>query len=102
MKVSLGKIADLVQGQTRGDPAKMIRGAAPFEQADDHEITVAGQAKYLKKIDNCKAGVIIVPRNTKVPGRNLIQVDLPMVAFAKVLQFFYPPVQPPEGIHPPG
>ena len=100
MKLSLDKITGLVRGQLAGDPAKMIRGAAPFEQADGHEITVAAHAKFLKNIDNCKAGALIVPRNTKVEGRNLIQVDLPMVAFAKVLQFFYPPAQPPEGIHP--
>lgn len=100
MKVSIAKITGLVQGYAVGDSAKMISGAAPFEQAGDHDITVAGNARFLKKIDDCKAGAIIVPRNTEIQGRNLIQVDLPMVAFAKVLQFFYPPVRPPEGIHP--
>ena len=32
MKVSIAKIADLVQGHVVGDPALMISGAVPFEQ----------------------------------------------------------------------
>jgi UDP-3-O-[3-hydroxymyristoyl] glucosamine N-acyltransferase len=100
MKESISKIADLVQGRVVGDPDLMIHGVAPFEQAGQHDITVAGSAKFLKKIDECNAAAMIVARDTAVPQRNLIQVDNPMVAFAKVLQYFQPPVQPLAGIHP--
>ena len=100
MKESISKIAVLVQGRVVGDPDLMIHGVAPFEQAGQHDITVAGSAKFLKKIDECNAAAMIVPRDTAVPQRNLIQVDNPMVAFAKVLQYFQPPVQPLTGIHP--
>ena len=100
MKVSLSQIAGLVQGNIIGDSEAMICGAAPFEHAGDQDLTVAGNAKFLKKIDSCTAAAIIVPLNIEVPGHNLVQVDNPMVAFAKVLQFFHPLVQPPDGIHP--
>ncbi len=100
MKVSIAKIAGLVQGHVVGDSDLIINGVAPFEQAGAHDITVAGNAKLLKRIDDCNAAAMIVPRDTASPERNLIQVDNPMVAFAKVLQLFYPPVQPLEGIHP--
>jgi UDP-3-O-[3-hydroxymyristoyl] glucosamine N-acyltransferase len=100
MKVSLSQIATLVQGHIIGDSEAVISGAAPFEQAGDLDITVAGNTKFLKKIDSCNAAAIIVPSNIEVPGHNLVQVDYPMVAFAKVLQFFHPPARPPEGIHP--
>jgi UDP-3-O-[3-hydroxymyristoyl] glucosamine N-acyltransferase len=100
MKISLAEIADLVQGRFVGDPDLMIVGVAPFEQAGEHDITVAGNARFLKKIDECHAAVMIVPQQAEIAQRNLVQVDNPMVAFAKVLQWFYPPIQPRDGIHP--
>ena len=100
MKVSLAQIADMVQGRVVGNPELLIKGVAPFEIAGEFNITAAGNAKFLKKIDDCKASAIIVPRDTSVPGRNLVQADNPMVAFAKVAQYFHPPVKPADGIHP--
>jgi len=99
MKTPLSKIVRLVQGGISGDSDKMICGAAPFEQAGEHEITVAGSAKFLKKIGDCNAAAILVPRDTRHQDRTLVQVDNPMVAFAKVMHYFYPPAQPRAGIH---
>ena len=100
MKISLSEIADLVQGRFVGDPDLMIAGVAPFEQAGEHDITVAGNARFLKKIDECHATAMIVPKQVEIAQHNLVQVDNPMVAFAKVLQWFHPPIQPRNGIHP--
>ena len=100
MKVPISKIAALVQGNLIGDSNKMISGAAPFEQAGENEITVAGNAKFLKKMGDCRAAAIIVPRDVITGACNLVQVDNPMVAFAKTMQYFYPPAQPQDGIHP--
>ena len=100
MRITISKIATLVQGNIIGDAEKLISGAAPFELAGENEITVAGSAKYLKKIGNCQAAAVIVPRNTGPGANNFIEVDNPMVAFAKVLQYFHPRIQPQAGIHP--
>jgi UDP-3-O-[3-hydroxymyristoyl] glucosamine N-acyltransferase len=99
MKVPISKIASLVEGNLIGDSDKLISGAAPFEQAGRHEITVAGNAKFLKKMSDCVAAAIIVPRDVITGAAILLQVDNPMVAFAKTLQYFHPPVQPEKGIH---
>jgi len=100
MKIPLSQIATLVQGDVLGNSEAVICGAAPFEHAGERDITVAGNAKFLKKIDSCRAAAIIVPPNTEAAGHTLVQVQNPMVAFARVLQFFHPPVKPSEGIHP--
>ena len=100
MKVPLSEIADLVQGRISGDPERLICGVGPFEQAGENDITVAGNAKFLKKMDACNAAAIIVPHDIDNEDRNLLQVDMPMVAFAKVMQYFYPPQQPRAGVHP--
>ena len=49
--------------------------------------------RYLKKINRTDAGAIIVPRTFEYAAKTLIRVDNPQVAFAKVLEFFYPPVK---------
>jgi UDP-3-O-[3-hydroxymyristoyl] glucosamine N-acyltransferase len=100
MKVSLSKIAALVRGDIVGDSNIIIHGAAPFELAGEHEITVAGNAKFLKKMSDSQAAAFIVPRGTPSEAGSLVQVDNPMVAFAHVLQHFHPPAQPCAEIHP--
>ena len=100
MKVPLSKIARLLQGHVIGDSDRMISDAAPFEQAGVNEITVAGSAKFLKKMADCNAAAILVSRDISDRDYNLVQVDNPMVAFAKVMQYFHPPAQPRSAIHP--
>ena len=100
MKVPLSKIANLVQGHVIGDSDRMISDAAPFEQAGAYEITAAGNAKFLKKIADCNAAAILVPRDFSDEDHNLVQVDIPMVAFAKVMQYFHPPAKPRNAINP--
>jgi UDP-3-O-[3-hydroxymyristoyl] glucosamine N-acyltransferase len=100
MKVPLSKIAGLVRGRVIGDTDRMISGAAPFEQAGEYEITVAGNAKFLKKLADCNAAAILVSRDVNDQSHNLVQVDIPMVAFAKAMQYFHPAAQPRSVIHP--
>ena len=100
MKVPLSKIARLVQGHVIGDSDRLISDAAPFTQAGAYEVTVADSAKFLKKMADCKAAAILVSRDISDKDHNLVQVDNPMVAFAKVLQYFHPPSNPRGAIHP--
>jgi UDP-3-O-[3-hydroxymyristoyl] glucosamine N-acyltransferase len=100
MKIPLSKIAQLVEGDIIGSSTLMIRGAAPFDMADDSQITVAGVAKYWKALNATDAGAILVPRDIQSSKQILVQVDNPMVAFAKVMQYFHPPQKPEAGIHP--
>ncbi|MCD6271856.1 MAG: UDP-3-O-(3-hydroxymyristoyl)glucosamine N-acyltransferase [Deltaproteobacteria bacterium] len=98
MKISIKDIAGLIGGEIQGDPSKIICGAAPFENAQTDEITFAGNAKLLKKIDQTRAGAVIVPK--KVPKKfqtsekELVLVDNPNVAFTKILSLFYPSSNP--------
>ncbi len=100
MKVSIGKLADLVQGRVIGVSKITVDGEAPYELAGRQDITVASNAQYVNQINDCQAAAVIVPLGTEATGLNLIQVDNPMVAFAKVVQFFHPPTKPYDGIHP--
>lgn len=100
MKYPLSYIADLLEGQLRGDPDKVIKGAAPFEMAGPEEITVAGNPKFIKRIAQSSAGAVIVPAPVDKFDANLVAVEHPMVAFAQVVRLFHPAPEPVDRIHP--
>jgi UDP-3-O-[3-hydroxymyristoyl] glucosamine N-acyltransferase len=98
MELSLATIAEVVNGEIKGDKNKKICGAAPFDNASGDEITFAGNTKFLKNIDETDAGAVIVPKNFQCSTKNMLQVDNPQLAFAMVLNLFYPPLKSEPGI----
>ena len=98
MELSLVKIAEIVEGELRGNTGIKIRGAASFEEATGDEITFAGNAKFLRRIDETGAGAVIVPRDFQAAAKNLIRVENPQLAFIKVLNLLHPPSKPEPGI----
>ncbi len=100
MELALSQIASRLNGVVRGDPDTIIRGVAPFEEAGAGDITLAASPGYLKRIPDSKAGAFIVARDTGHEGVTLLQVDHPMVAFARVIEMFHPPARLPLGVHP--
>ncbi len=100
MELSLARIAKVVGGEVIGNINKTIYGVAPFNDATGDDITFAGDGKYLKRIHESKAGAIIVPRSFDSSTNNIIQVDNPQLAFAKVLELFHVAATPEAGISP--
>lgn len=98
MEISLAKIAEIVAGEVKGDVHKRIRDVAPFDEAHSDAITLAGNPKFLKRIDATDAGAVIVPRDFQASLKNLVLVENPQVAFAKILKIFHPPLKPQAGI----
>ena len=95
---SLQDIAEATNGEAVGQKEKRISGVAPFDTADSNQITFAGGGKFLKRINDIQAGAIFVPKGFKAPGKNLIGVSNPQLAFAKVVELYHPTVPPPPGI----
>ncbi len=98
MEISLARIAEVVAGEVKGDVLKLIRDVAPFDEAHSDAITLAGNPKFLKRIDATDAGAVIVPRDFQASLKNLVLVENPQVAFAKILKIFHPPLKPQPGI----
>ena len=99
IEYSLQAISDRIDGHLSGDRTLRIRGVAPFEDAGATQITFAGQSKFLKGIEACRAGAIIVPENFEAAGVNLIRVKNPQLAFARVVELYHPQDRPAPGIH---
>ena len=98
MEFLLSDIAEIVGGKILGDPSRIIRGTAGFEAAGAEDITYAGNAQYLKLLDGSRAGAILVPVEFSTPGKTLIQVDNPRIAFNKLSLIFAPKKTPVSGL----
>ncbi len=68
MEISLGRVAEMLGGSVVGDPERIIKGAAPFELAEAHHITLAAQPKFLKNLSATNAGAALAPDKGDLPG----------------------------------
>ncbi len=95
---SLQQLADQVGGQVQGDPKVQIERVAPIDQAGKGEITFVSNPKYLAKLSASEASAVIVPPGVEAPGKNLLVVANPYLAFAKILTFLQTEPLPVQGI----
>ena len=92
------EIADFVEGELNGDPTEQIRGVGSLERAEAGALAYA-ETKYLDRVPESRASCVLVPSGD-FPGRTVIVVDDPRIAFARVAQWLNPPRRPFDGIHP--
>jgi UDP-3-O-[3-hydroxymyristoyl] glucosamine N-acyltransferase len=97
---SLDYLASYVGGSLAGDGQRLIRGAASIDEAREDHIAFAEKGAALRSLSKTNAAAVIVPCGTEQPSMNLVLVDHPRLAFAKVLDLFNPSTQVPSGVHP--
>ena len=102
MTFNVQELADRVSGQVEGDPSQVIRGVAPILSAGPDQLTYVVGARYLRHLENCGAGAVLVPNGLDViaNGTTLIRVERPELAFARLIDAFHPLREPGETVHP--
>lgn len=100
MEIALRRLAAFIDAEILGDPQQVVRHAAPFDQADENAVTFVDKPALLKQIGASRAGAVIVPRGSfhEAGDVNLLLVDNPRLAFAKIMPLFYPRRPPFTGI----
>lgn len=98
MNYNLKELANLLGGEIKGDSRSEVAGLAPFFQAKKDELTFAADEKFIKKLGETEAGVVVVPPLPNLPeGKTYIVVDRsPRELMPKLLAFFKKPVKPME------
>ncbi len=96
--VSLEFLAGLAGGQARDGEGLRVSGLRPFDEAGPFEITAAVNASYLSRLDETRAGALIVPVGADTRGRPALVSPNPYLAFAKITAHFHPPPRPYSGI----
>jgi UDP-3-O-[3-hydroxymyristoyl] glucosamine N-acyltransferase len=93
---NLKELNQLVEGELKGDPAFEITSVNSLYKAAPTEI--AFSIKDNIDLQSLQAGALVVNRNSRISYSNLIYVDEPYVAFARLLNYFFPPQRFNKGI----
>lgn len=92
----LKQLCEIINGRLKGDPEFQVRSVNSLEKAGKDEITFA--AKDSVKLEHVQAGALIVTKESTIEYPNLVYVDDPYAAFARLLEFFFPHRRFNEGI----
>lgn len=97
MKYNINELVNLLKCEIKGDLSlEYVSGLAPFFQAQEDSITFASDEKFLKKLNETKAKVVLVP---DIPLPNigkmyLVVKENPRTLMPKLLSFFKKQVKP--------
>ena len=86
--VTLKEIADFLSGSLDGDGDYTIRSVNSLFSAKDDEITYSRKDQI--DINRVSAGAVVISRSSTIHYKNVIYVDDPTIAFAALLEYFFP------------
>ena len=92
------EIASLVGGTVHGDAEIEIRTVGSLDRAGADALAYA-EDQYLNDVPASRAACVLVPSGA-FPGRTVIVVERPRVAFANIAQSLLPKERPFAGVHP--
>jgi UDP-3-O-[3-hydroxymyristoyl] glucosamine N-acyltransferase len=98
--LTLGQLAEHVQGELVGDPALPVTGVSGYESAGPGQVTFVEGAHLLGQVESGPALAVIAPLSVASSTKPLIRVAAPRVAFARALALFAHIPTPAAGIHP--
>ena len=89
--MKLSEIAQFLSGaEIEGDKSIEISGINNIFEAEEGEITFLTKSKYADKLPLCQASAVIVSKEVKSPGLNLLKVENPRFSFGKLMALFVP------------
>jgi UDP-3-O-[3-hydroxymyristoyl] glucosamine N-acyltransferase len=90
MEKSLGEIAVYLNAKLEGDPEITIRNINGIDEAEEGDLTFIANSKYRNKLEKTKASAVLVSSGISSKRKNLLIVDDPYIALARVLSLMYP------------
>ena len=100
MSMKVREIAELLGAQVTGDRERVINCVASLESAQPDELSFAEGPRQVAKIASSQAGCVLVPPETSLPGKTLIEVAHPKVAFVRATEALLPLELPAAAAHP--
>lgn len=99
MNWTVQEIAARLGGVVHGDADARIAGVRGIEEAGDGDLTFIANRRYRSRLKTTRATAVLVAPGTEEPGRTLIVVADPYVAFGQALALFHPREPERPGIH---
>ena len=100
IKLTLQQVAELVRAQASEAPGPEITGVRPIEYALENDITYVSDPRFLSKLQESRAGSVIVPPGLDAAGKPHIISANPEAAFARLTAVFYPYPEVSPGVSP--
>ncbi|MCP4115178.1 MAG: UDP-3-O-(3-hydroxymyristoyl)glucosamine N-acyltransferase [Desulfobacteraceae bacterium] len=105
MKITINDLAKNIGGEVIGDGALEISGVSSFDDANADEITFAVDPKFLNRLNETRAGAVIVPLDFQDAGSanltcTLVKSENPKLHFFRIVSKFHPPKEPDRTISP--
>jgi len=91
MEKTLREVALLIGATIQGDADAKVRTITGIDKARAGDLTFVANPKYAKYIATTGATGIICSPDISAPDKNLLKVDNPYLAYAKIMNFLYPP-----------
>lgn len=101
MKLTLAGLADRLEGEVRGDPARVVRRVCTLEEAGPDDLSFLTSSKYLESARASGAGAIVTDAAAAERlSQDLLIVDNPHLVVANLLRLFAPERHVRPGVHP--
>jgi UDP-3-O-[3-hydroxymyristoyl] glucosamine N-acyltransferase len=103
MMITLGEIAEAIDGRLVGDGSVVIKGVAGIKEAKAGDITFVGSAQYTRLMSVSEASAFIMGDNLETKGgaeRNVIFVRNAAQGYLTVANLFFKARDLPRGVHP--
>jgi len=98
---SLKELCDLLGESFEGDGSIRLSGVAEITAAKPGELSFVANPKYVAKIPECHASVLIVPKDLETGFRPVIRSANPYLTFSKALYLFHKDLRKTAGgVHP--
>lgn len=98
--VRLDELVARFGGELIGNPASIVSRVSSVEMAEESDLAFVADRKYLARLKDCRAGVVVIaPAFKDVVDRPRIVTNDPSLYFARVAQLLNPPRRPASGIH---
>ena len=101
--ITAADVAEQTGGRLIGDPTVVVRGVAPLDRAQSHEISFLAHARYAAWFAQTRAGIVLVSpafeQSPGSPGARIV-VEKPMDAMLPLLARFHRAEPRGAGVHP--
>ncbi len=94
----MGELARFLEGDLEGDAGLQVSGVAPLDLAGPDQVSFLSNPRYAPSLKTSRAGAVIVAKEVREDGLNLIRVNDPYVGFARAMEAFYVDPYSAEGI----
>lgn len=97
----LGRLAERLGAELRGDPDRVVRAIAPLGAAEEGDLSFLANRRYLKDLRTTRASAVILgPGDVDVSPTAVLVLPNPYLGYARAAALMADPPAPAPGIHP--